>query len=65
MSEIRISIPSENLVIPYLVSGLSLELSDREKFCDIFRILGRSFGSNFGFLFMFYTLKLLPQLREK
>ena len=43
-------------------SGLSLELSDREKFCVIFRILGRSFGPNFEFPYLLYTLKLLPQL---
>ena len=43
-------------------SGLSLELSDREKFCLIFRILGRSFGPKFGFPCMFCALKLLPQV---
>ena len=43
-------------------AGLSLELSDRKKFCVIFRILGRSFGPNFVFPYMFYTFKLLPQL---
>ena len=42
-------------------SGVSLELSDREKFCDIFRTLGRSFGPNFGFHYMFYTFSLLTQ----
>ena len=45
------------------VTGTSLELSDREKFCDIFRILGRSFGLNFGYPYMFYTFSLLPQLK--
>ena len=28
-------------------TGVSLELSDRKKFCNIFRISGRSFGPNF------------------
>ena len=40
--------------------GVSLELSDREKFGDIFR---EKFGPNFGFPYMFYTFKLLPQLK--
>ena len=48
--------------ISEVIPGLSLELSDREQFSVIFRILGRSFGPNFGFPFMFYTLKLLTQL---
>ena len=43
-------------------AGLSLELSDRKKFCVIFRLLGRSLGPNFVFPYMFYTFKLLPQL---
>ena len=43
--------------------GVSLELSDREKFCDIFWTLGRSFGPNFGFPYLFYTFSLLPQLK--
>ena len=42
---------------------VSLELSDREKFYDIFRISGRSFGPNFGFPYMFYAFKLLSQLK--
>ena len=46
-----------------LTTGVSLELSDREKFCDIFRSLGRSFDPNFGFPYMFYTFSLLPQLK--
>ena len=45
------------------LSGVSLELSDREKFFDIFRTLGRRFGPNFGFPYMFYTFSLLPQLK--
>ena len=44
------------------ISGINLELSEREKFCDNFRILGRSFGPNLGFLYIFYTFSLLPQL---
>ena len=43
-------------------SGVTLELSDRKKFY-IFWISGRCFGPNFGFSYMFYTLKLLPQLK--
>ena len=43
--------------------GVSLEFSDREKFCDIFRTLGRSFGPNFGFPYMFYTFSILPLLK--
>ena len=46
-----------------MLEQVSLELSDREKFCDIFRILGRSFGPNFGFPYMFCTFRLLPQLK--
>ena len=44
-------------------TGLSLELSEREKFCYIFRILGRSFGQILGFPFpyVFYTFRRLPQ----
>ena len=45
------------------VTGVSLELSDREKFCNIFRISGRSFGPNLGLPYMCYTYKLLPQLK--
>ena len=30
-------------------AGVILEPSDKEKFCDIFRISGRSFGPNLGF----------------
>ena len=37
-----------------------LELSERKKFCDNFRISGRSFGPNFGFPYTFYTFSLLP-----
>ena len=44
-------------------SGVILELSDREKFCDNFRISGRSFGQNFGFPYTFYTFSLLSQLK--
>ena len=33
------------------------------EFCDIFRTLGRTFGPNFGFPYMFYTFSLLPQLK--
>ena len=43
--------------------GVCLKLSDRERFCNIFRISGRSFGPKFGFPYMFYTFKLLPQLK--
>ena len=45
------------------ISGVILELSEREKFCDNFRISGRSFGPNFGFPYMIYTFSLLPQLQ--
>ena len=38
--------------------GVSQELSEREKFCDIFRITGRNFGPNFGFPYTFYTFKV-------
>ena len=40
-----------------------LELSEREKFCDNFRISGKSCGQNFGFPYTFYTFSLLPQLK--
>ena len=36
---------------------------EREKFCDNFRISGRSFGPNFGFPYTFYTFSFLPQLK--
>ena len=42
-------------------SGVSLELLDREKFCDIFRISGRTFGPNFWFAYKFYPFRLLPE----
>ena len=45
------------------LSGVILELSEREKFCNNFRILGRSFGPNLRFPYTFYTLSLLPQLK--
>ena len=44
-------------------SGVILVLSEREKFCDNFRISGRSFGPNFGFPYTVYTFSLLPQLK--
>ena len=44
-------------------TGVILELSEREKFCDIFRISGRGFGPNFEFPYTFYTFSLLPQLK--
>ena len=44
------------------VTSAQPTLSDREKFCNIFRIQ-RSFISNFGFFYMFYTFKLLPHLK--
>ena len=53
----------QRISLGYPYAGVSLELSDRGKFCDIFRISGRSFGPNFEFPYMFYTFKLLPQLR--
>ena len=43
-------------------TGVSLDLSDREKFCDIFRTLGRSLVQILDFS-MFYTFSLLPQLK--
>ena len=46
-----------------LHSGVILELLVREKFCNNFRISGRSFGPNFGFPYIFYTFSLLPQLK--
>ena len=48
--------------LPYQ-AGVSLEISDREKFYYIFRISGRSFDPNFGFAYMFCTFKLLSQLK--
>ena len=47
------------------ITGISLELSDREKFCDIFRISGRSFGPNFGFPYMFYTFWNSPSAQKR
>ena len=45
-------------------SGVIIEVSEREKFCDNFRISERrSFGQNFGFPYTFYTFSLLPQLK--
>ena len=44
-------------------AGVILELSDREKFGDNFRISGRSFGPNFGFPYTYFTFSLLPQLK--
>ena len=49
--------------ITFILAGVFLELSQREKFCDNFRISGRSFGPNFGFPYIFYTFSLLPQLK--
>ena len=50
-------------------SGVILELSEREKFCDNFRIWGRSFGPNFGFPYNVYILYIFTspsaQDREK
>ena len=43
--------------------GVILELSEREKFCNNFRISGRSFGPNFGFSYTFYTFAFLLQLK--
>ena len=51
---------SENVLFPSVVL---LELSEREKFCDNFRISKRSFGPNFGFPYLFYTFSFLPQLK--
>ena len=45
------------------ITGVILELSEREKFCDNFRISGRSFGPNFRFPYTFYTFSLLSQLK--
>ena len=45
-------------------AGLSLELSDWEKFCDILWISGRSFGPNFLVSYMFYTFYPSAQTRE-
>ena len=44
------------------LSGVILDLSEREKFCDNFRISGRSFGPNFGFPYTFCTFSLLSQV---
>ena len=55
--------PNRPCKLGLCLPGVSLELSVREKFCYIFRISGRSFGPNSGFPYMFYTLKLLPQLK--
>ena len=43
------------------IIGVILELSEREKFCNNFRISGRSSGPNFGFPYTFYIFSLLPQ----
>ena len=52
-----------NILVSHIgPAGVSLELSDREKVCDIFRISGRSFGPTSGFPYMFYTFTLLPKL---
>ena len=51
------------VIFSYESSGVILELSDREKFCDNFRISGRNFGPNFEFPYTFYTFSLLPQLK--
>ena len=40
-----------------------LELPEREKFCNNFRISGRSFGPNFGFPHTLYTFSLLLQFK--
>ena len=47
----------------HIATGVILELSEREKFCDNFRISGRSFGQKFGFTYTFYTFSLLPGLK--
>ena len=44
-------------------TGVIPELSEREKFCNNFRISGWSFGPNFGFPYTVYTFSLLPQLK--
>ena len=46
-----------------LVTGVILELSEREKFCDNFRISGRSIGPDFGFPHTLCIFSLLPQLK--
>ena len=55
----------QNFKTPFdcLVIRVILELSNREKFCNNFRISGRSFDPNFGFPYTFYTFSLLPQLK--
>ena len=54
------------LFFPVQSAGVILELSEREKFCDNFRISGRSFGPNFGLPYTFYTFSpLSAQDREK
>ena len=40
---------------PICISGVILELSEREKFCDNFRISGRSFCLSFGFPLYIFT----------
>ena len=44
--------------------NVSLELSDREKFGDIFRILGSSFGPIFLFRFHMSIILLLTSASE-
>ena len=44
-------------------SGVILELSHREKFCEDFRISGRSFGPNFLVSLYILCILLLPQLK--
>ena len=50
-------------VIFFGTTGVIIELSEREKFWDNFRISGRNFGPNFGFPHIFYIFSLLPQLK--
>ena len=48
-----------------MLTGVSLKFSDREKFCDIYMISGRSFGPNFGFNYTAKSrsgLNFLPRL---
>ena len=46
------------------VAGIILELSDREKFCDNFRISGRLGQiSVFSYMYVFYTFSFLPLLK--
>ena len=45
-----------------------MDIQGGRKFMDIqgevYGHSGRSFGPNFGYLYLFYTLKLLPQLKQ-